>query len=334
MGRLFQYNTEIVARHLDFIDDKELKVVIEDRLGELERVFSVNGHLSTIILSISCIEGIFKHLASIFASLIMGSRKYPMKKGGKKKKFNELTIEEIYNLLLENDVLQEIENFDQIYALFRSYRNFIHPQKQKKESWPVGLGQAQMALGLLNATIDQISKYIFIGSEIFERISGSPRFDLSRILHLDVANIRTNSFIVLRRKIDKAFNVEFDLELGQEGILNFVFDFVEEGNFKMLRLDNRGFRTPNCVLHCTQRYVWRQILFATPELPPAKPTIPVKISADFAKRVFSLCVDGVGYKFKDIKGKDVDLFKEIKLNFRIGFFNEIGPVKLSNISFK
>lgn len=334
MGRIFQYNTEIVARHLDFIGDKELQVVIEDRLGELERVFSVNGNLSTIILSISCIEGIFKHLASIFKDLIRNSPQWPKKKNGTKKKPGNLTIEEIYRLLLERDVLQKIENFDQIYNLFRGYRNFIHPQEQTKKSWPVGLGQAQMALGLLNATIDQISKYIFIGSEIFEGISGRPRFDLSGVLHLDVANIRTNSFVVLRRTIGKAFNLEFDLELGQEGIFNFVFNFVEEGNFKMLRLDNRGSRTPNCVLHCTQRYVWRQILFARPELPPAKPAIPVKISADFTKRNFSLCVDGVGYKFKDLKGKNVDLFREIKPNLRIGFFNEIGPVKLSNISLK
>lgn len=332
---MFQYNTQIVTRHLDFIDDKELKVVIEDRLSELERVFSVNGHLSTIILSISSIEGIFKHLAHIFKSLIMESlKKYPTKKGGKKKEFKHLTIEEIYKLLLENSVLQEIENFDHIYALFRNYRNFIHPQQQKKKSWPIGLGQAQMALGLLNATIDQISKYIFIGSEIFERISGKPRFDLSRVLHLDVANIKTESFIVLKRKIDKSFNLEFDLELGQKGILNFVFNFIEDGNFKMLRLDNRGTRTPNGVLYCTQRYVWRHILLATPKRPPAKPTIPVKISADFSKREFSLYVDSIRYKFEDLKGKNVDLFKEIKPNFRIGFFNEIGPVKLSNIIFK
>ncbi len=93
-------------------------------------------------------------------------------KNGRKKRFSNLTIEEIYHLLLEENILQQIENFENIYKLFRKYRNFIHPIRQQKESWPVGLGQAQMAIGLLNATIEQISNYIFIGSEIFEKISG------------------------------------------------------------------------------------------------------------------------------------------------------------------
>jgi len=331
MGGIFRHDTEIVSRHLDFIDDSELKSVIEDRLSELERVFYVNGYLSTIILSISSIEGIFKHLASIFRTLISTSPQWPKSTKGKKKRFHDLQIEEMYNLLLDRGVLQEIENFDQIYSLFRGYRNFIHPHKQTKESWPLGIGQAQMALGLLNATIDQISKYVFIGTEIFEAITGKPRFDLSKILHLDVANIRTNSFLILRRKIDEAVNLEFDLDLGQQGIFNFIFNFVENGNFKMLRLDNRDPRTPNCVLNCTQKYVWREKLLATPNQPPEKEFFPVKISVDFTKKSFSLFVDGVRYNFEDFKGRNVDLFKEIKPNMKIGFFNEVGPVKLSNI---
>lgn len=331
MGKVFQYNTEIVAKHLEFIDDKELKEILENRLSELERVSLVNGNLSTIILSISCIEGIFRHLASIFKSLIKNSTKWPKKRNGKGKEFSELTIDEIYKLLLEENVLQEIENFDNIYSLFRKYRNFIHPHKQKKESWPVGLGQAQMALGLLNATVEQISKYIFIGSEIFETISGRPRFDISGVLHLDVANIRTNSFVVLKRNIGNSFSLEFDLELGQPGILNIVFNYVEDGNFKMLRLDNRGSSTPNCVLNCTQKYVWRPSLNALPTCPPQKQLFPVKMSVDFTSGLFSLCVDGSVYRFNDFNKRNVDLFREIRPNLKLGFFNEIGPVKLSNI---
>ncbi|MBL7204352.1 MAG: hypothetical protein ISS63_08465 [Desulfobacteraceae bacterium] len=165
----YSYKTEISRKVLDFIDDKDLQLVIEQRLDELDRAFSVNANLSTIILSISCIEGIFGHIAYIFKAKMLTSPDFPKKRDGTKKAFHRLTIEEIYRLLLERDILQRIPNFDQIYTLFRNYRNFIHPQKQKKESWPVGLGQAQMAIGLLNATIDQISKYIFIGLRSFKR---------------------------------------------------------------------------------------------------------------------------------------------------------------------
>jgi len=42
-------------------------------------------------------------------------------------------------------------------------------------------------------------------------------------------------------------------------------------------------------------------------------------------------VDGDSYNFKDRQGNSKNLFDEIKPNLRVGFFNEEGPVKLSNI---
>jgi hypothetical protein len=327
----FQYRPEIARKSLDFIDDKDLQVVIEKRLDELERVFSVNANLSTIILSISSIEGIFKHIASIFKTAISASPDYPIKKDGKKKDFHRLTIEEIYKLLLERDILQRIENFDQIYALFRNYRNFIHPQKEKKELWPVGLGQAQMAIGLLNATIDQISKYIFIGSEILERVTGRPRFDLSKVLHLDTSDARTDSFLILKRKIDSALNLSFDLDLGKNAIFNFVFNYVDDSNFKMLRLDNRNHpRTPNSLLYSKQKFHWYIVAKADHEQPP-EGVIGLKIEIDTEKNRFLYTVNGDNYKFSKEDDKKVGLFQEFKKGLRVGWFNEIDPVKLSNI---
>ena len=111
----FYFKPEITRIALDFIDDKDLQVVIENRIDELERVFAVNANLSTIILSISCIEVIFKHIASIFKTAILSSPHYPRNKNRKKKDFHRLTIEEIYDLLIERDILQRIKNFKQIY---------------------------------------------------------------------------------------------------------------------------------------------------------------------------------------------------------------------------
>lgn len=328
----FKYSLEIVRRSLDFIDDKDLQVVIAKRLDELERVFSVNANLSTIILSISSIEGIFKHIASIFKTALSASPDYPIKQNGKKKDFHTLTIEEIYKLLLERDILQRIENFDQIYTLFRNYRNFIHPQKEQKELWPVGLGQAQMAIGLLNATIDQISKYIFLGPEILERVTGRPRFDLSKILHLDTsADARTESFIILKRKIDSALNLSFDLDLGKNAIFNFVFNYVDDSNFKILRLDNRKHpRTPNSLLYSTQKFHW-YIVAKADQVQPPEGVISLKIEIDTQTNRFQYTVNGDNYMFSKEDGKEIDLFQEFKKGLRVGFFNEIDPVKLSNI---
>lgn len=311
-----QYSHEIVRKTLDFIDDKDLQVVIEKRLDELEKVFLVNANLSTIILSMSCIEGIFKHVANVFKAEIRASIKYPKinvgKNKGNKKKFKDLTIEEIYQLLLERDILQHIDNFGHIYALFRNYRNFIHPKKQKDKSWPVGLGQSQMALGLLNATIDQISKYIFIGPEILLKITGRPRYDLSRVPHLDTAETRTDSFLVIKRKIDSLLRISLNVELSTDSIFNFVFNYVDESNFKMLRLDNRDLqRTPNSLLYTKQKYDWHIVGVAENKQPPDG-IINLIIRIDVSKKDFSFIVNGENYKFFKKNGKKSISFKSFR----------------------
>lgn len=330
-----EYSYEIVKKTLDFIDDKKLQVVIENRLDELERVFLANANLSTIILSISCIEGIFKHVANVFKAEIRASTKYPKisvgKNKGNKKKFKDFTIEEIYQLLLERDILQHIDNFDHIYALFRNYRNFIHPKNQKDKSWPVGLGQSQMALGLLNATIDQISKYIFIGPEILVKITGRPRYDLSKVLHLDTAETRTHSFLIIKRKIDSLLDISLNVELSADSVFNFVFNYVDENNFKMLRLDNRNLqRTPNSLLYSKQKYDWHIVGVAENKQAPDG-TISLRIQVDISKKKFTFIVNGESYNFFKKDGEKIDLFQEFQKGLNVGWFNEVNPVKLSSI---
>ena len=328
---MIQYQTEITLKSLNFIDNKDLQVVLEKRLDELERAFAVNANLSTIILSISCIEGIFKHIADIFRELIKTSPDYPLKSKGGKKDFHRLTIEEIYKLLLERNIMQRIESFDQIYSLFRNYRNFIHPQKQKKESWPVGLGQAQMAIGLLNATIEQLSNSIFIGAEILETISGHPRLDLSKVLHLDLANTRTHSFSVLKRNIDSKLEIEFEIDLDAGGLFNFVFNYLDDSSFKMLRLDSReSTRTPNALLYSKQRYHWNVVGEAEEKQPP-QGVFGVSIYIDFNEQKFTFSVNGKPYKFFKTNNKEINLFPELKKGLRVGWFNEERPVKMYKI---
>jgi hypothetical protein len=325
-----RYQTELTEKPLDFIDDKALQSVLETRLDELERVFGVNGNLSTIILAISSIEGIFKHFTEIFKKDILASLRYPLLPNGKKKPISKLTIEEMYVLLIEQGILMKIQHFDHFYELFRNYRNFIHPQTQRKQPWPVGLGQAQMAIGLLNSTIDQLSKYIFVGHEMLEVISGRPRYDLSRIHHLDVANTRTHSFVILKRKIDTHLDVRCELELGMNAIFNFVFNFVDESNFSMLRLDNRDSpRTPNALLSSKQKHHWFIVAEADKKQPP-QGLINLEVNIDTSKKLFLFNVAGVSYSFTNTQGP-VDLFSQFKKGLQVGWFNEVEPVKLINL---
>lgn len=324
-----EIRAEFTKKDINFIDDIALREILYERLNELDRISIFRGNYSTIFLAISTIEGIFKHIASMFRAEILQSPNYPLTENGERKKFGNLSINELYRLLKELNVLPDIPKFEDIYDIFRHYRNFIHPQAQKKKTWPVDLGHAQMALGLLNATIHNLAEYIFIEKEKFKRVEGNPDY-FNRVLNLELHRTPLHSFLVLDREVSSTLSLNFDLELPVDSLFNFVFNFVDEGNFNMLRLDNRRVYR-NCVLRCTQKFLWKPILFTERNDPPEKPLFAVGINIDFQKKVFSLDVDGDAYNFKDLNGNVKDLFDEFKPNLKIGFFNEIGTVKLWNI---
>jgi hypothetical protein len=324
-----EIRAEFTRKDINFIDDIALREILHERLNELDKISLVRGNYSTIFLAISTIEGMFKHVATMFKAEIMQSSNYPVNEQGNRKQFRDLSIDELCRLLKERDILPDIPKFEEIYNLFRSYRNFVHPQAQKKKAWPVDLGHAQIALGLLNATIDNLAEYIFIEKEKFKRIEGNPDY-FNRVLSLIVHRTRLHSFLVLDREISSTLSLNFDLELTKDSLFNFVFNFTDDGNFKMLRLDNRKIYR-NCVLQCTQKYLWKPILFADQGNPPEKALFAVEINIDFQKKMFSLGVDGDVYSFKDSNGNVKNLFDELKPNLKIGFFNEVGTVKLWNI---
>lgn len=329
-----EIRTEITRKDLNFIDDVALRNVLLERLNELDRAFFVNANCSTIFLAISTIEGIFKHIATIFKAEIKKSNSYPLiSEGvhkGKRKDFDRLQIDELYRLLKELRILPEIKGFAEIHSLFRDYRNFIHPQAHLRKEWAIDLGQAQMALGLLNATTGHLAQYIFIGNEKYVRIAGQPDYVAGAIQLNRDRRTRWNSFLVRDQEIKENLALSFDLELPPGSIFNFVFNFVNEDNFRMLRLDNRDPTDPyqaNSLLHSTQREFWVTILRASPKRPLRKPILPVQIRIDFTANMFSLIVDGKPYTFD----RSQNIIDQIQQGLRIGFFNELGTVKLWNI---
>lgn len=327
-----EIETQVTNKNIDFINDLDLRNNILERLNELDRIFLVNANYSTIFVAIGIIEGIFKQIASIYKNDIKSSSSYPKNSKGKAKYFNDLSIDEIFEELRKLDILPDIPEYKHMYFLFRNYRNCIHPQAQVDKGWQIQLGQAQMALGLLNATIQNLDRNVFIGKHIFEKIAGTPYYDSSKLLHLRFDTTPHRSFLLLKQSVSQSFLITFDFELTRKSILNFVFNYVNEGDFKMVRLDNRPFRNyPNSVLKSTQKYLWHEILLAKPRKPPEKEKINVKIKIDFSNRVFDLEVDGQVYTFNDFNGNAKQLFDQLTNPTRIGFFNEEDTVKLSNI---
>ena len=327
--------TEVTNKQIDFIDDIDLRKTLLERLNELDRIFLVNATYSTVFVAIGVIEGIFTHIAAIYKKEIKtpSNTTYPKNSKGKDKDFDKLTIDEVYEELKKLGILPDIPEYKHLYHLFRNYRNCIHPQAQVSKGWDVKLGQAQMAMGLLNATIQNLDRNIFIGKHIFEKLAGTPYYDSGKMLHLRVDTTRHHSFLILKKPISQRLLITFDLELSRDSLLNFVFNYVNEGDFKMVRLDNRPLpRCSNSVLKSTQKYVWHESFFAKPRKPPDKEQFPVAIKMDLPNRVFEFTVDGQALAFEDSNGNQKELLDQVTASTEVGFFNEVGPAKLSNIT--
>jgi hypothetical protein len=323
---------QVTAKQLDFIDDMDLRLTLDQRLDELDRVFLVNAHYSTVFVAIGTLEGIFRHIAAKYKPEIMASTNYPKDSKGKRKKFENLAIDELYVQLSDLNIMPVLDEYPALFKLFRGYRNCVHPQAQVRKGWEINIGQAQMALGLLNATIRNLDRNVFVGKHVFEKIAGYPYYDSKSVLQLKVGDSRHNSFVLLKGPITRVFSVKFDLDLSPESLLNFVFDYSDDGDFRMLRLDRRSNpRYTNGVLRSTQKFRWNEVLRATPKKLPDKEVFPVGIAIDFDNKTFRLVANGVSYNFQDLTGKPKDLFSQVHKDKRVGFFNEVGPVKLSNI---
>jgi hypothetical protein len=321
---------DVTNKELDFINDPDLRRILLDRLAELDRIFQANAHYSTVFVSIGIIEGIFKYLASIYRSEIKSSATYPTNPSGTKKDFAKLTLDELYIQLKTLKILPDIDGYEHMYKLFRNYRNCIHPQAQVTRRWEIEIGQAQMALGLLNSTIHNLDRNIFIDKFRFEKIAGNPYYESNKELHLRVGNSSLHSFLALVTPITNTLRLTFSLDLPKNSLLNFAFNFVNDSDFKMVRLDSRA-NSHNDVLRSSQKYMFNEILLADPRNPPDKEKFSVEIKIDFSNRLFEFSADGAVYTFKDAAGNARNLFDEIESDKRVGFFNEVGPAKLSNV---
>jgi hypothetical protein len=334
-------STQITLKQLDFIDDVQLREVLRERLDELDRIVPANANYGTVFLAIGIIEGIFKHFASLYKAEILGISPpdYPETSPGKRKEFDKLIIEEIYHLLSKagaKELLAEIPEYDRLFELFRKYRNYVHPQEQARQRLQVGLGQAQMALGLLNATIQSLDRNIIVGKQLFEKVAGIPRSDSQGMIDLPRAGTRHHSFIVLRKPVDSRLQLTFNADISPHGLLNFVFDYTNPGDFRMLRFDTRpDERCRNGVLRSTQRYWWNYELHAVPAKAPANKETHVRIDIDFQTAIFTCIVDGAQYAFiNESDGTPSGLSEKVHPGRRIGFFNEEDTVKISNLTIK
>lgn len=144
------------TRSFSFIKDNDLKEIIERDYKELTLVLFPGGAWkSTVIMAGSILEAIlFDLLGSDPATQAkaMASPAAPTQKGTVRP-MEDWTLESLIKVAADLGILppNRADTFDQV---LRDYRNFVHPKKEIKSAHPCGEGEAQLAMGGLNAVCD------------------------------------------------------------------------------------------------------------------------------------------------------------------------------------
>jgi len=139
------------SRSFSFIKDDELRHIIERDYRELVLVLFPGGAWkSTVIMAGSILEAIlFDVLASEPATKAKALACFAAPKGS----MEEWRLEHLIKVAADIGALpaKRILTFDQV---LRDYRNFVHPKKELRSGHPCQEGEAQLAIGGLNAVCD------------------------------------------------------------------------------------------------------------------------------------------------------------------------------------
>jgi hypothetical protein len=139
------------TRSFSFLTDKGLREIIERDYKELTLVLFPGGAWkSTVIMAGSILEAI---LFDVLASDPAINAKALASSVAPKGPMEDWRLENLVKVAADIGVLpmKRAPTFDQV---LRDYRNFVHPKKEIRSGHPCREGEAQLAMGGLNAVCD------------------------------------------------------------------------------------------------------------------------------------------------------------------------------------
>jgi hypothetical protein len=151
LGRYGGEGWRAVTRSFSFLNDKDLREIIERDYKELTLVLFPGGAWkSTVIMAGSILEAI---LVDVLASGPLLRAKALASPVAPAKPMDDWRLEYLIKVAADIAVLtaQRTSTFDQV---LRDYRNFVHPKKEIRSGHPCREGEAQLAMGGLNAVCD------------------------------------------------------------------------------------------------------------------------------------------------------------------------------------
>lgn len=313
---------QLTTRELGFVSDPGLAAIIRDLLDEIDRVFSVSGFRSTLYLSISAVEGLLKHALKLNSKKVLGANSFPTGK-----KIEDLTLFQCIPICSELSLIPP--EFTNTYDQLRQFRNYIHPERELSSRYNINIGISQLGIGILNMTLLHFNKLRFIEGGTWRVISGEPQYSLvNRQLVLPRYKFPSYPFIVTDYFIKSDFILEFEVDVPEDAIMNFVYNFSSEDSFNMIRIDKRKDRNDatkprdDGLLVCNDKLHWRKKseFISSPDLARHRHAISIQVSGSSLKFI----VDGSEVNLRD-NTWDYDPDKSI------GFFNELQRVNIEGL---
>lgn len=148
----------VKTRDFSFIKDAGLREIIERDYKEVTLVLFPGGAWkSTVVIAGGILEAVlFDQLTvdPVTNAKVLASPKAP-KRGGAVLPLDDWKLEGLIKVAADIGLFDKAreDTFDQV---LRDYRNFIHPKKEIRAAHPCREGEAQLAIGALNAICDTL----------------------------------------------------------------------------------------------------------------------------------------------------------------------------------
>jgi len=136
--------------------NESIKLILSERIAEIEKCIKYNLPLSAIFLCGSSLEGILLGVALKKNVQFNKAISAPIDLTGKVKKFNDWKLVNLIDVSTEIGILKsDVKKFSHV---LRDFRNFIHPYEQLSNSFSPDINTAKICCQVLKTAIVQLSK--------------------------------------------------------------------------------------------------------------------------------------------------------------------------------
>jgi hypothetical protein len=141
----------IERREFTFIQNEELRRIIDRDYGEMQRAFVSNCWKSVIILAGSAIEAILSDLLQRDVAKAKNSGKAP-----KEADINKWDLVDLINVAVDLKLVSE--GIEKLSHPVRQYRNLVHPGNEIRNKLTFGTEEARIALEVVNIVYRDLHK--------------------------------------------------------------------------------------------------------------------------------------------------------------------------------